>query len=190
MTIPFLGDALGGIAQGVASAASARKQMAFQERMSSTAHQREVKDLQAAGLNPLLSVMGGPGASSPGGAGSQIPDIAASAAHIRRTRGELALMTKEGQVKDSAVLLNRAHTDESSARAAAIRAELPVKQVKGDAVTSARKVIPALREVRPTAEAWADHVRGGQVFGIKGFRTSQRAADALVKKARERRNRR
>lgn len=40
----------------------------WQERMSNTAHQREIKDLQAAGLNPVLSAMGGSGAPVTSGA--------------------------------------------------------------------------------------------------------------------------
>lgn len=52
------------------SAQQAQKQMDFQLMMSNTAHQREVEDLKAAGLNPVLS-SGGPGASTTSGAMGQ-----------------------------------------------------------------------------------------------------------------------
>ena len=50
------------------NAAEAAKNRDWQKMMSDTAHQREIRDLQAAGLNPILSATGGNGAAVTSGA--------------------------------------------------------------------------------------------------------------------------
>lgn len=76
-------------AQNMYNSAQVQKQMDFQERMSSTAHQREVADLRAAGLNPILSVNHG-GASTPTGASIPAVDVSATVANSALKQQEIS----------------------------------------------------------------------------------------------------
>jgi hypothetical protein len=106
-----------------AGLASAREQMAFQDRMSSTAHQREVDDLRAAGLNPVLS--SNSGASTPVGSSFEPTNAAPNYGNVVASAIAAKQLDQDVRESNSRIVVNRETARRTGVEADLATAHLP-----------------------------------------------------------------
>lgn len=113
-----------------ASTQLVREQMAFQERMSSSAHVREVADLKAAGLNPVLSANSG--ASTPAGASTHVDSVQPTMGRFASSaRDSLRFMTELAEAK-SRIKLQNSQADKNKSETNLNFASEPFVRTKSD----------------------------------------------------------
>lgn len=98
----------GSVMKGLSDYKSAQKQMKFQREMSNTAIQRQMADMRAAGINPILAAKYG-GASTPGGASYSIPNIGAAAVEGYKGVSAAKQMQQQTKVAEQQVELTKAN---------------------------------------------------------------------------------
>lgn len=126
----------------------AREQMAFQREMASDAHQREVKDLVLAGLNPILSANNG--ASVPQGASAKVDDSLGKgvASAIEGARLSLEMKKQKAEVAnlEASNKLLHAQKTKTDTESKVMSKGIPGAEIKNDAYDVIRPIIKRLKE--------------------------------------------
>lgn len=162
----------GGLIQNEGNSREASNNRAFQQNMSSTSHQREVNDLRAAGLNPILSAMGN-GASTPSGAQAQMGNLGEGISKGMDTAIAIRAQNKQLDLQDEDINLKRDQAKNLSAQRAALIPETQIKNQYAQQEHVKTRIIKATADAAiKEAQASGNFAKARQLMGILNAGTS------------------